>query len=230
MSKHQKVRTSRMQQAIRELLKEEGLYSDSDDSNKGEEDKEVKASGRRGRKAIPEKWTKVISVKSDDLSSNRTYELASELLLDSSFGTSESSKGQASIWKPVFWPPHFKKEHKDFSLDGNVQPDADLIKLGEKISAYRSKLKQDACKALQDENLDEEILSDLQAKKLAKWMHRSNFSVTSKLISTKYDGQQEVPVLLRKRSRTKSVIIPEEKLDIVYEAVIKLKKHAEIAK
>ena len=36
--------------------------------------------------------------------------------------------------------------------------------------------------------------------------------------------------MLRKRSRTKSVIIPEEKLDIVYEAIIKLRKHSDIAK
>ena len=64
MSKNQKVRTSRMQQAIRELLKEEGLYSDSDDSNKEEVSEEQKSvAAKRGRKAIPEKWTRVISVR-----------------------------------------------------------------------------------------------------------------------------------------------------------------------
>ena len=138
-----------MQQAIRELLKEEGLYSNSEDSNNEGDKEEQKAGGaKRGRKAIPEKWTRVISVRSDDLTNIKTYELASELLLDSSFDVSSSTRGRTAVWKPLFWPPHFKKEHADFTPDLYSNSNADLIKLGEQLSKFRLKLRQAAHKAI----------------------------------------------------------------------------------
>ena len=56
-----------MQQYIRELIQEEGLdleSQSSDDDNNQDEDKQKT---KRGRKKIPEKWTRVISIHSDDL-------------------------------------------------------------------------------------------------------------------------------------------------------------------
>ena len=35
----------------------------------------------RGRKKIPERWTRVISLEQDDLENVKTYELASDLIL-----------------------------------------------------------------------------------------------------------------------------------------------------
>ena len=87
MTQKRRVSKSWMQQCIRELIKQEGLDLDSNDSQEEEkDDEEEKQPARRGRRAIPEKWTRVISVKSDDLTNIRTFELASELLLDQSFG------------------------------------------------------------------------------------------------------------------------------------------------
>ena len=90
----------------------------------------------------------MISVRSDDLKNIKTFELASELLLDSSFDVSSSTKGKSANWKPLFWPPHFKKEHADFTPDSYSQSDADLIKLGEQLSKFRLKLRQAAHKAI----------------------------------------------------------------------------------
>ena len=168
-------------------------------------------------------------MKSDDLENIKTYELASELLLDSSFAVANQSGSRTSIWKPLFWPPHFKKEHADFNLEGNLQSDANLIKLGEQLSTYRYRLRQEALKAFRATDPTEEELSNSQIQKYAKWMHRSDFVITSKEISEEH-GNMKVPVMLRKRRRTEGARIPEEKLDIVYEAIIKLRKHADIAK
>ena len=83
---------------IRELIKEEGLedlYLSSDESD-NEENKQ-KQKGKRGRPSVPEKWSRVINVHSDDLTSIRTYELASELLLDKNLVPLQS------VDKPTEW-------------------------------------------------------------------------------------------------------------------------------
>ena len=77
------MRTSGMQQMIRELIVEEGLDLSSDDEmdqNTGAQGAQTKT--KRGRKAIPDKWTRVISVHKDDLTNIKTYDLGPELLFD----------------------------------------------------------------------------------------------------------------------------------------------------
>ena len=76
-----------MQEYIRQLLKEEGLYSNSEDSNGDDQEQAVAGpSAKRGSPRIPDKWTRVISVHNDDLSNIRTYDLGPELLMDASLG------------------------------------------------------------------------------------------------------------------------------------------------
>ena len=47
---------------------------------------------RRGRRAIPEKWTRVISIHGDDLTALKTYDLGPELLLDASLSGAEHAR------------------------------------------------------------------------------------------------------------------------------------------
>ena len=77
------MRTSFMQHCIRELIKEEGLEMSSDDAQEDKENRDQNTTQtKRGRTAIPEKWTRVISIYKDDLSKVKTYDLGPELLLD----------------------------------------------------------------------------------------------------------------------------------------------------
>jgi hypothetical protein len=115
-----KMRTSSMQQYIRELLKEEGKESSSEEDKGQPGREESKAPAKRGRPKIPERWTRVISVHSDDLSTLRTYELGPELLLDQSLGASQENRGEAQDWRPLYWPPHIKKQQLDFKVENNV--------------------------------------------------------------------------------------------------------------
>ena len=60
---------------------------------------------KRGRPAIPDKWTRVISIRSDDLEKPRTFDIGSELLLDQSLDVSTSVRGRPPAWKAIYWPP-----------------------------------------------------------------------------------------------------------------------------
>ena len=62
-----KMRTSGMQRLIRELIMEEDLDISSIEGDQDEEAKKETTQTKRGRKAIPEQWTRVISVFGDDL-------------------------------------------------------------------------------------------------------------------------------------------------------------------
>ena len=63
MNNRKKMRTSFMQHCIRDLIKEEGLEMSSDDDNdEPENTEENKTQTKRGRKPVPEKWTRVISI------------------------------------------------------------------------------------------------------------------------------------------------------------------------
>ena len=110
MSRNQKVRTSRMQMYIRELLKEEGLHQSSEeDEEEPDREEESKVQRRRGRQPVPERWTRVMSIHTDDLSNIKTYELASELLLDQNLVGAAQSRGRPAASSVIYWPPYIKK-------------------------------------------------------------------------------------------------------------------------
>ena len=124
-----------MQQCIRDLLKEEGLEQDSDDPNEEQKDPDCSTqTKKRGRPFIPERWTRVISVHNDDLSQIQTYELASDLILDSSVAVVSHTRGRPPQWNPIFWPPHVKKQNIDKTIAGNELDREALQQLGEKLS------------------------------------------------------------------------------------------------
>ena len=88
MNRQKKARTSAMQQYLRELQKEENEDPSSDEPYQEEEIKDQipAAKSKRGRKPIPEKWTRVISVYHDSLDAVRSFDLGPELLMDASLG------------------------------------------------------------------------------------------------------------------------------------------------
>ena len=60
-------------------------------------------------------------------------------------------------------------------------------------------------------------------------MHKSSFNISSKLIENDYD-HEDVPPSQRKKGSKRGALTQEEKLEIVYQAVIKLQKHSDVAK
>ena len=82
---------------------------------------------KRGRKRIPEQWSRVISLQHDDLNKLKTYELAPDLLLANAIrGTPPNSKKKAK-WKPFFWPDEFKKTKASLKLADNQLTENQLM-------------------------------------------------------------------------------------------------------
>jgi hypothetical protein len=104
------------------------LDSESSDEERGKDQIEQKS--KRGRKQIPERWTRVISIYHDDLSNIRTFELAPELLLDASMGNISHGRGRPPEYKLLFWPPHIKKQQMSFSTAENELSDEKLRQYG----------------------------------------------------------------------------------------------------
>ena len=120
-----------MQYYIRELLREEGIQGDSSDDNDELRNNDAdEIAPKRGRPRIPEKWTRVISVYGDPLDNLRTFELGPELLLDQSFPTTTHIRGRPPDWKPIYWPPHIKKQQMEFKVDQNLCSENQLIQYG----------------------------------------------------------------------------------------------------
>ena len=72
-----------MQQYLRELQKEENNDSSSEEKEKEDDIDQIPVTkAKRGRKTIPEKWTRVISIYHDNADVVHTYDLGPELLLD----------------------------------------------------------------------------------------------------------------------------------------------------
>ena len=99
MNRQKRARTSAMQQYLRELQKEENDDLSSDEPYQEEEKDQIPAAkSKRGRKPIPEKWTRVISVYHDPLDEVRSYDLGPELLLDASLGPAVAGRGRPINW------------------------------------------------------------------------------------------------------------------------------------
>ena len=163
-----------MQKLIRELIMEEDLdISSAEDENNGEEQKEPTKT-KRGRKAIPEKWSRVISIFGDDLEKVKSYDLGPELLLDASLDISTSNGRQQQNWKPIFWPPTVKKEQMNFKVSNQVLSEKQLVKYGEQLTRFREKLRKDANSTAQKSKESNEAMM-VYIDKLAKKMGRGYF-------------------------------------------------------
>ena len=187
-----------MQEYIRQLLKEEGLYSNSEDSNGDDKDQtDAAPKAKRGRPKIPDKWTRVISVHNDDLSIIRTYELGPELLLDAGLGLPSQGRGRPAVWQPLFWPPHYKKEGHDFTTAGNVLTEHRLLELGERLTEFRARLRQAALTANEQETFSspEDLHADLG--KMATRIHKGYFTSLPKVDSG--FSYNETPAPARKK-------------------------------
>ena len=86
----------------------------------------------------------MISIHSDDLTKVKTYDLGPEFLLDAGMGSVNHGPGRPPNWKPLFWPPHIKREQMEFKTSENQLTDQQLFEYGKKLSEIRAKLRTKA--------------------------------------------------------------------------------------
>ena len=75
---------------------------------------------KRGRKKIPEQWSRVISLSKDDLSDLQVFELGPDLTLSNSMIATLTRGKKMPKWKPLFWPDKYVEEGHSLSLEDNM--------------------------------------------------------------------------------------------------------------
>jgi len=130
------------------------------------------ASRGRGRPKISEKWSRVISISADDLSSLRVFELAPDLQLGGAMSKATTRGKSQKKWKPLFWPDDYLKAKHDMTVAGNTLSEAQLKKHAFTVTKVRKLFRDRALAILgaADGFDSEAYLSTME--KLARRMHK----------------------------------------------------------
>ena len=144
---------------------------------------DVNPTENRGRRRIPEQWTRVISVHHDDLSAIKLVALADDLKLATGYPSSilGNITGQ---WRPLFHPRKFAEENPLMSLDRFSLSFEELKEQAELVTRRRAQITQ---RALQfDVPRRRSLRADMQrVDRLAERMRRWN--TTTRTMDTDFD-------------------------------------------
>ena len=101
------------------------LHEDERESQNKSADS-IGSKSKRGRKRIPEQWSRVINIYRDDLSRLKAYELAPDLLLASAVRSTPTTSKKKENWRPIFWPKDYEKTKASLKLKDNYLTEAQL--------------------------------------------------------------------------------------------------------
>ena len=130
------------------------------------------ASRGRGRPKIAEKWSRVISLSTDDLSSLRVFELAPDLLLGGAMSKATTRGKSQRKWKPLFWPDDYLKAKHDMTLAGNTLSEAQLKKHAVAVTKVRKLFSDRALAILGGADGFDSAAYLSTTEKLARRMHK----------------------------------------------------------
>ena len=102
---------------------------------------------KRGRKPMPELWSRLLWLKLDKLENLKTYELGPDLLLGNAMIATVSRGKKTKQWKPGFWPDDYMKEGHSMKVEDNQLSETEIRKNGKKITKFRKYLLEMALKA-----------------------------------------------------------------------------------
>ena len=106
---------------------------DADPRNDEDEDSDEAPDGvksKRGRKPIPEQWTRVISISTDNLNDLRIFPLATDLLVEQGYEKSRKRAGEPE-WEIFFSPKMYVEMHPNPELEKNRLNDDRMKRYGE---------------------------------------------------------------------------------------------------
>ena len=92
---------------------------------------------KKGRPAIPDQWSRVISISADELEEVRVFELAPDMLLSSAVRATLSRGKKAPEWKPLFNPDDYARRPRDMTVAGNTLSVEQLQQYGVRVTAAR---------------------------------------------------------------------------------------------
>ena len=121
----------------------------------------VKSTKSRGRKKIPEKWSRVINLRKDDINKLKVYDLAPDLLLSNAMKETKTRGKKPQKCKQYFQPHIYVKQGHSMKVEDNVITEEQLLKYANIASKNRKLLRDLALNAsndlngnIEDENTD----------------------------------------------------------------------------
>jgi hypothetical protein len=98
---------------------------------------------KRGRPAIPEQWSKVISLEHDNLSKTKAHVLAPDLLAAPNLPLEPSTRKRGT-WKPHFFSSTFLRGQRGITLEQYRLKDTKLKQLAVLVSKRRAQFRVEA--------------------------------------------------------------------------------------
>ena len=91
---------------------------------------------KRGRRAIPEAWTRVISMSTDNLNNLFTYPISTDLLVEQGYDKTRRRKDEP-VWEIHFSPKQYIEMHPNPDLERNRLSVDRLARYGEQVTKIR---------------------------------------------------------------------------------------------
>ena len=205
------------------------MFAGNDQQQQEDVEMKSKSSIRSGRRPIPIRWTRVVSL--DKLESNEveTYPVEDDML-DEYRLPNQLSKKRKAKWQPVFDPKEFWRSRDEHELDKYKLTDRQLKAAAKRVTDMRELIlrrAEDLVKKDQEAMVDGLAVSAKEGKKIrnrGSTRHRD----PNEIKPSEY--METPPGSHRHRSRTKSKIELSERIKIVHEVVCQLKPLKQVAK
>jgi len=140
------------------------LWTDPVDRRDGENIENEQAGQRKaGRPKIPEHWTRVISISTDNLTELKIYQIATDLLLNQGYDKTRRRKGEPE-WEIHFSPQEMLAKHPDPNLEVWSLKEDRLKNYGVQVTNIRKWIVE---RAKNVDKVDDEAIRD-QLDKITK--------------------------------------------------------------
>lgn len=163
---------------------------------------------KRGRPAVPDLWTRVISLQYYDAEQIKLFPVNTDLLLENALPKVPPTKRRDEPWKPLFLPSSWKEQHPRATLQASIIKKQQLKRLCKQVIDGRLRLRERALQITEnapeirsDHAMDEQVeyVTDLAAR-----MQRGYFKgkvLRQSMVEAELPRETPVPLRRRRKSR-----------------------------
>ena len=192
-------------------------------------DDPVETETKKKTRKLPDLWTRVISMDSDDLVNMKMHPLATDLLLRAGFQKIRKKKGDPE-WECFFSPKIYIEMHPNPDLDRMRLSEDRFKRYGEQVTRIRTWITERASEVDTGEKMDVgKLLQEVSHVEKRKWQRERKRHDEANPISPK-DLIVSPSQMLRRRGSRRGQLTPADRISIAYLAMVKNEKQEDIAK
>jgi len=192
-------------------------------------DQEGPLKSKRGRKAIPQQWTRVISLSTDSLEDLKLYPLATDLMLEEGYDKTRKRKGEPD-WEIHFCPKEFMAYHPEPTRDKWQLNEDRMRRYGEQITKIRGWVIERAL--AEDQSLADNFHKELS--EVSKLAQKMAFVRRRKELAQNPVFPQDfiirVPPLLNRKAKKTPKLTVTNKISIAYKVLVEHNKQTDVAR